>query len=84
MNCYSCGKPRQLGLDCLEQDKLTLKQGNARVYALTQGEADIGTSQVVESQISIAHTSVYALIDSGASHSFMSTLFEVRYGVCVA
>ena len=34
-----------------------------------------GTSQVVAGQISIAHTSAYALIDSEASHSFVSTLF---------
>ena len=52
-----------------------MKQGNARVYALTQGEADAGTSQVVAGQISIAHTSAYALIDSGASHSFVTALF---------
>ena len=30
---------------------------------------------MVAGQISIAHTSVYALIDSGASHSFVSALF---------
>ena len=59
----------------MEQDKLTLKQGNARVYALTQGEADVGTSQVVAGRISIAHTSTYTLIDSGASHSFVFALF---------
>ena len=44
----------------------TPKQGNARVYALTQREADAGTSQVVAGQISIAHTFAYTLIDSGA------------------
>ena len=30
---------------------------------------------MVVDQISIAHTSTYALIDSGASHSFVSALF---------
>ena len=30
---------------------------------------------MVAGQIFIAHTSVYALIDSGASHSFVSALF---------
>ena len=50
LNCYSYGKPGYFARDCTEQDKSTLKQGNARVYALTQGEADVGTSQVVAGQ----------------------------------
>ena len=45
------------------------------MYALTQGEVEVSTSQVVAGQISIAHTSAYTLIDSGASHSFVSTIF---------
>ena len=35
----------------------------------------MGTSQVVAGQISIAHISVYTLIDSGASHSFVPAIF---------
>ena len=49
------------------------------MYALTQGEAKAGISQVVVGQISIAHTSVYALIDSGASHSFVSAMFVKKF-----
>ena len=45
------------------------------MYALTQGEAEAGTSQVVAGQISIAHTSGYTLIDFGALHSFVSATF---------
>ena len=45
------------------------------MYALTQGEAEVGTSKVVVGQISIAHTSAYTLIDSRASHSFVSAIF---------
>ena len=42
---------------------------------MIQGEADAGTSQVVAGEISIAHTSIHALIDSGVSHSFVSAVF---------
>ena len=42
---------------------------------MTQGEANAGTSQVVAGHISIAHTSVYALIDSGALHLIVFALF---------
>ena len=90
-NCYNCGKPGHLTKDCLncyrykkprhfardfpEQDKSTTEQGNVRVSGLTQGEVDACTSQVVAGQISIAHISVYALIDSGTLYSFVSALF---------
>ena len=45
------------------------------MYALMQGEVATSTSKVVAGQISIARTSAYTLIDSGASHSFVSTNF---------
>ena len=45
------------------------------MYALTQGEAKASIAKVVASQISIAHTSAYTLIDFGASHSFVSATF---------
>ena len=43
--------------------------------ALTQGEAEAGTSKVVVGQISIVHTLAYTLIDSKASHSFVFATF---------
>ena len=42
---------------------------------MTQEEAEVGTSRMVAGQISIAHTSAYTLIDSRASHLFVSTIF---------
>ena len=90
-NCRNCGKPSHLIKDCLnyyncrklghfpqdcpEHEGSNLKQGNARVYGLTQGEVEASTSQVLVGQISIAHTSAYTLIDSGVLHSFVSTIF---------
>ena len=51
------------------------------MYALTQVEDKAGTCQVVASQISIAHTSVYTLIDFEASHSFVSTIFVKKLDI---
>ena len=75
LNCYNYGKLGTFARDCPKQGKFGQKQGNARVYALTQGEVEASTSKVVAGQISIAHTSTYTFIDSGASHSFESATF---------
>ena len=48
------------------------------MYALTQGEVEVSTSQVVAGQSSIAHTSAYTLIDSGALHLFVSATFITK------
>ena len=40
-----------------------------------------GTSQMVEGQISIAHTFAYTLIDSRDLHSFMSAVFVKKLDV---
>ena len=46
---------------------------------MTQEEAEVGTSRMVAGQISITHTSAYTLIDSRASHSFVSTSFVKKF-----
>ena len=51
------------------------------MYVLTQAEAEAGFSQVVAGQIAIAHTSTYTLIDSEASHSFVSAMFVKKLDV---
>ena len=75
LNCYGCGKPGHFVRGCPEQVKSTPKQGNAGGCALTQGEAELSTSQVVAIQISIAYTSAYTLINSGVQHSYMFAQF---------
>lgn len=45
---------------------------------MTQGEAKARASNVVSSQISIAYTLVYTLIDFEALHSFVTTSFIKR------
>ena len=37
LDCYNCGKPGYFAQDCQEQERSNPKQGNARMYALTQG-----------------------------------------------
>ncbi|XP_062113992.1 uncharacterized protein LOC133825004 [Humulus lupulus] len=46
-----------------------------RVYALTQGDKGDETSDMVSSQLPMANNSAYALMDIGASHSFIVASF---------
>ena len=62
LNCNNYEKTGHFTRDCPKQGKSGQKKSNARVYALTQGEAEVGTSKVVASQISITHTSAYTLM----------------------
>ena len=73
--CYVCGVVGHLRKDCP-----TVKKGEAgkvdsltpaRVFTLTQAEAEASPS-VVTGQLSSAGTSFTVLIDSGATHSFVS------------
>ncbi|XP_062120573.1 uncharacterized protein LOC133834834 [Humulus lupulus] len=70
-----CGSANHLKNDCPQARKAEPKQGDslapARVFSLTQIEAEASPS-VVTGQISSAGFSYTALIDSGATHSFVS------------
>ena len=76
--CYKCGKKGHLIKDYSllrnDQKKEELKKTNARVFAITQADANAGTS-VVLGEILIAGISTYALIDLGATHSFASMIY---------
>ncbi|KAL5549797.1 hypothetical protein UlMin_005028 [Ulmus minor] len=48
---------------------------NTRIYAYTKGDAEAGGSKVVTSQLPFANMVARVLIDSGATHSFISAIF---------
>ncbi|XP_062075883.1 uncharacterized protein LOC133780013 [Humulus lupulus] len=78
--CYKCGKERHIKRNCplwnqagnKEEPKKDDKYVPARVFAITQAEADASPS-VVSGQIPMANTTCKVLFDSGASHSFISS-----------
>ncbi|XP_073275402.1 uncharacterized protein [Primulina huaijiensis] len=55
-------------------------KANARVYALTQEEAD-NSNDVVAGTIQINNMPAYVLFDCGATHSFMSKRFSKKLGI---
>ena len=55
------------------QDTKNVLEPNARIYAYTNGEA--GGSKFVTGQLLVANMIARVLIDSGATHSFISTVF---------
>ncbi|KAL5566178.1 hypothetical protein UlMin_029342 [Ulmus minor] len=57
------------------QDTKNVLEPNARVYAYTKGDAEAGGSKVVTGQLPVAYVVARVLIDSGATHSFISTVF---------
>ena len=55
----------------------------ARVYAMTQKDAQT-TPNVVTGMLSVANKQAYVLIDPGATHSFVSSIFGVHLGrLCI-
>jgi len=57
----------------ISQGRLEAPEPQARIYAYTRGDAATGTSTVVTGQLPVANYDAYALFDSGATHSFMSS-----------
>ena len=55
--------------------KKEIPEPNARIYAYTRDDVEAGTSKVVTGQLSIANKCATVLFDSGATHSFASTVF---------
>ena len=58
----------------ISQRRLEAPEPEAKIYAYTKGDAEAGTSNVVTGQLSVANLNSYILFDSGAIHSFVSTI----------
>ncbi|KAL5565257.1 hypothetical protein UlMin_028421 [Ulmus minor] len=68
--CKKCGKNHPGELEAPET--------NARIFTFSRNDAEVGTSNVVTGQLSVAKISAYVLFDSGATHSFISNSFADR------
>ncbi|KAL5575240.1 hypothetical protein UlMin_016939 [Ulmus minor] len=82
--CPNKMEPKRLEGPQINQGRLeappSAYQPNARIFSITKEEAEAGSSTVVAGQLSIAGTPAYALIDSGATHSFASPMFVEKIG----
>ncbi|KAL5582354.1 hypothetical protein UlMin_014796 [Ulmus minor] len=58
----------------INQGRLEAPEPEAKIYAYMKGDVDAGTSNVVTCQLSVANLTLRVLFDSGATHSFVSTV----------
>ena len=56
-------------------EKKIVPEPNGRIYAYSKDDAEAGTSKVVTGQLTVANKCAKVLFDSGATHSFASTVF---------
>ncbi|XP_075479306.1 uncharacterized protein LOC142520189 [Primulina tabacum] len=82
--CCKCGKVGHRIKDCPDNkdkgtgsNKKNENKTNARVYAITQEEAD-DTNEVVAGTILLNEMPAYTLFDCGATHSFVSRRFAKK------
>ena len=74
---FNCGKKGHFARDCKSVPAKVVEpapQGrpNARVYSLNKRVVETGPFTLVSGQLPISNLSLYALIDSGATHSFIA------------
>ncbi|KAL5543374.1 hypothetical protein UlMin_007158 [Ulmus minor] len=60
------------------QGRQEAPEPEAKIFAYTKGDVDAGTSNVVTGQLSVANLSLHVLFDSGATHSFVSSVCASR------
>ncbi|KAL5579991.1 hypothetical protein UlMin_012433 [Ulmus minor] len=67
----------QLEGPSISQGRLEAPEPEAKIYAYTKGDVEVGTSNVVTGQLSVANLTLRVLFNSGATHSFVSTWLRV-------
>ncbi|XP_031261164.1 uncharacterized protein LOC116119363 [Pistacia vera] len=71
--CFKCKQPGHMAKDCKVTQATSLQTvegSTTRVYSVAQKEAEANPSVVI-GQLQFHSTSLYVLIDSGATHSFI-------------
>ncbi|KAL5560311.1 hypothetical protein UlMin_036522 [Ulmus minor] len=62
----------------ISQGRLEAPEPEEKIFAYTKGDVDAGTSNVVTGQLSVANLPLHVLFDSGATHSFVSSVCASR------
>ena len=55
----------------ISQGQLEALEPEAKIFAYTKGDVEVGTSNVMTGQLSIANLTLHVLFDSGSTHSFV-------------
>ncbi|XP_042472473.1 uncharacterized protein LOC122055157 [Zingiber officinale] len=74
--CYMCKKSGHFAREC----PLLTEPTKGRVFAMTQEQVDLNTA-IITGMIYIANIPARVLIDSGATHSFISEAYLTKLGV---
>ncbi|XP_012857139.1 PREDICTED: uncharacterized protein LOC105976416 [Erythranthe guttata] len=77
-NFYRCGKPGHLIRDCPQPPPQNRAPG--RVFAMTKDEAEDDPSMIAGT-IYVCNNLVYALVDSGSTHSFVSSTLAAKFPI---
>ena len=62
----------------ISQGRLEAPEPEAKIFAYTKGDVEAGTSNVVTGQLFIANLTLPVSFDSGATHSFVSTICDSK------
>ena len=62
----------------ISQARLEGPEHEVKIYSYTKGDVEARTSNVVTGQLSVANLNLHVLFDSGATHSFISTVHVNR------
>ncbi|KAG6521788.1 hypothetical protein ZIOFF_018914 [Zingiber officinale] len=74
--CYMCKKSGHFAREC----PLLKEPTKGRVFAMTQEQVDLDTA-IITGMIYIANIPACVLIDSGATHSFISEAYLTKLGI---